>query len=93
MNFQLNFKESMQAIVILAFASAGVLIFVFTIFLLSLIDRFKTRGVYLFLGVMIMFNGIIVAGIIVLYTLLYAKDAKMSMYRKFMLFYKLFLFK
>ena len=77
------FKGSLQAIVILALASAGVLIFIFTVFLLSLIDRFKKRGVYLFLGVMIMINGIIVASIIVLYTLLYAKDAKMSMYRKF----------
>lgn len=71
----------MQAVVILSFASAGVLTLTFILFLISLIDRFKTRGLHLFLGVLMMVNGIIVAGVIVVYTLLYAKDAKMSFYR------------
>lgn len=71
----------MQAVVILSFISAGVLFMVFLFFLISLIDKCKTRGLHLFLGVLMMVNGIILAGIIVVYTLLYAKDAKMSLYR------------
>jgi hypothetical protein len=80
----------MQAVVILSFASAGVITLVFILFLISLMDRFKTRSLYLFLGVLMMINGIIIAGIIVVYTLLYAKDAKMTFYRKYKKMYKFF---
>lgn len=76
-----NLIESLQAVTVLALISCAVLGLAVLFFLISLIDRFKRKSLNLFIGVLLMANAVVISGVIIVYTLLYAKDAKMT--RKF----------
>ena len=47
----------MKAVTILSLISGGILALTFVFFLISLIERFKTRSLHIFLGVLMMING------------------------------------
>jgi hypothetical protein len=47
----------MRAVVVLALISSGVIALVFLFFLINLIDRFRTRGLNMFIAAMLLFNG------------------------------------
>lgn len=83
-------EKSMQATVVLAFVSLAVVALTIIFFFISLIDRFRNRSLYIFLGVLVIINGLLLIGIILLYTFLYAKEARVT--RKYFFFFIFFSF-
>lgn len=51
--------ESMRGVTVLALISCGAIVLIFLFFLISLIDRFKSKGLNLFIATLLMFNGML----------------------------------
>ena len=83
-------EKSMQATVVLAFVSLAVVALTIIFFFISLIDRFRNRSLYIFLGVLVIINGLLLIGIILLYTFLYAKEARVTRKYFFSLYFLFF---
>jgi len=70
-------RKSMQMIVIVSFLSLGVLALSFLFSFIGLIERFKTKALYRSVGLMMFLNAIILAFLIGVYTLVYAKETRL----------------
>ena len=47
----------MRAVAVLALISCGAIVLIFLFFLISLVDRFKARGLNIFIAALLIFNG------------------------------------
>lgn len=69
-------EKSLQATVVLAFISCAVMALATIFFFISMVERFKNKSLHIFLGVLVIINGILIIGIILMYTFIYAKEAR-----------------
>ncbi|CAF0714866.1 unnamed protein product [Brachionus calyciflorus] len=69
---------ALQICMALSLISIGVLALILIFFLISLIERFKTKSLNLFLGTLMIINALVLTSILIVYTFFYAKEAKIT---------------